>query len=190
MRSFPSRVLLTLLAVLALTGCETAARQKFLVTFFDEVPVLPPAEQYCEEAAEKKAQPVPGKSQEAAAPVYEPSIHPPYEEKRCNGCHQAEKTTVSGLIKPENELCFMCHPRILKYRYAHGPAAEGGCLACHLPHEGRYPSLLVREPGELCDKCHSEARNAAAMHAKIKATGVRCIDCHDPHSGDSRYFLK
>ncbi|MBU5614525.1 cytochrome c3 family protein [Geomonas azotofigens] len=191
MSSLFSRSILALVAVALLCGCEPAATHRFLTTFFDEVPALPPVEQYCEEVLEQKAaRAESGKGATAQAPVYQPSIHPPYAEKRCNGCHEAEKTTISGLLKPETELCFMCHPNILKHRYAHGPAAEGECLGCHLPHEGSYPSLLARDPLKLCQKCHSEERSAAGMHDKIQAKGVRCIDCHDPHSGDSRYFLK
>ncbi|MBJ6751533.1 cytochrome c3 family protein [Geomonas anaerohicana] len=191
MRIILSRILVLVVAVLTLAGCEPAARQRFLTTFFDEVPVLPPVEEYCAEAAVKNTvQTSAGKPVAVVKPEYKPSSHPPYEEKRCNGCHEAEKTTISGLIRPRNELCFLCHPRILKHRFAHGPAAEGDCLACHFPHEGSYPSLLLLEPERLCDKCHLEARAAAGMHAKIEANGVRCIDCHDPHSGDSRYFLK
>lgn len=184
--------LIWLLAALTLqTGCDPVARHKFLVTFFDDVPSLPPAQQYCQEAEElaqeaKKA----AKVSSASKPVQQGSIHPPYAEKRCNGCHQSEKTSVSGLLKPENELCFMCHPKILAHTFAHGPAAEGACLGCHLPHEASYPSLLVREPAKLCDKCHSERRNAQGMHDRIKASGTICIDCHDPHSGASKYFLK
>ncbi|QWV92410.1 cytochrome C [Geomonas oryzisoli] len=179
--------------LLFLGGCDPVARHQFLVTFFDDVPVLPPLEQYCSDAEERQVQAAKARAagrevQQAAAPTN--SSHPPYAEKRCNDCHQAEKTSVSGLIKPKSELCFMCHPKILKHAFAHGPAAEGECLGCHLPHEANYPSLLVREPSKLCEKCHSEKRLAAAMHDKIKSASVVCIDCHDPHSGTSRYFLK
>lgn len=191
-RSFLKLVLLT--ALLFAAGCDPVARHQFLVTFFNDVPTLPPAEDYCQEAEEQRAKAAAGEAskKEAArtAPPVQSSIHQPYGEKRCNNCHQEEKTTISGLKKSENELCFMCHPKILKHRFVHGPAAEGECLACHLPHEANYQSLLIREPGKLCDKCHSERRLAQGMHDRIKATGVICMDCHDPHSGESRFFLK
>lgn len=187
-----ARIILLLAALALQTGCDPVGRHKFLITFFDEVPTLPPADQFCEEADEQKASAAVSANKRASAekPKYESSIHQPYGEKRCNGCHESEKTSISGLLKPENELCFMCHPKILQHAFAHGPAAEGGCLGCHLPHEAGFPSLLVREPAALCDKCHSEPRNAQEMHDKIKATGVICLDCHDPHSGASKYFLK
>lgn len=185
---------LSLLVLLAFqTGCDPVGRQRFLTTFFNEVPTFPPVEQYCQEAEEKKERELAllAKKAVAGAPVvYKSSIHQPYEEKRCNGCHQEEKTSISGLLKPETELCFMCHPGILKSALAHGPAAEGNCLACHLPHEASYPSLLAVDPGKVCDKCHSEQRLAQEMHDRIKATGLLCQDCHDPHSGAARYFLK
>jgi predicted CXXCH cytochrome family protein len=176
---------------LLLAGCDPLTRHKVLSTIFDGVPSLPPPEEYCQEAWEKKIQ-AQAKAQQAGGELRqkENSIHPPYAEKRCNDCHEAEKTSVSGLIKPKNELCFVCHPDILKSAYAHGPAAVGDCLACHLPHEASYPFLLVRERGVLCDKCHQEERLAKAMHEGIKAKGMVCVDCHDPHSGTSKYFLK
>ncbi len=186
------QVLCFLAALALLSGCEPAATHRFLVTFFDEVPSFPPQEQYCAELDEqgrKKAAEPPQKSAAVEQKV-EGSSHPPYAEKRCNGCHQSDKTSVSGLLKPPNELCFMCHPKILKHRFAHGPAAEGECLGCHLPHEASYPSLLARPPASLCDRCHSEGRAAAGMHDRITKSGVVCIDCHDPHSGTSKYFLK
>jgi len=156
------------------------------------VPSLPPAEDYCRDAWEKKIKSLQANEPSAAGEhrPAENSTHPPYAEKRCNDCHEAEKTSVSGLVKPKNELCFMCHPDILEHAWAHGPAAVGDCLACHLPHEANYPFLLVREPGTLCGKCHTEERLAAAMHERVKAKGMICIDCHDPHSGSSKYFLK
>lgn len=189
--SRPRRVLWLLALLALLCGCDPVARHRYLTTFFDDVPSLPDVEQYCAEAMEKEAkQAADAQHPKKAQPVYEASIHPPYGDKRCNGCHQSDKTSVSGLLKPENELCFMCHPAILKHRFAHGPAAEGDCLACHLPHESSYPALLAREPGKVCEKCHSEPRSAAAMHDRIKEHGADCISCHDPHSGESRFFLK
>lgn len=185
---------LLVVALLFMAGCDPVARHRLLVTFFDEVPVLPAEEQYCREAVEERARlakaRVVAKEAKPEDAASGHSAHPPYADKRCNDCHQAEKTSVSGLLKPKNELCFMCHPAILKHAFAHGPAAEGECLGCHLPHEANFPSLLVRDPAKLCDKCHSEGRVAATMHDRIKTTGVVCIDCHDPHSGRSKYFLK
>ncbi len=177
---------------LLLAGCDPVTRHKALSTLFDGVPTLPPAEDYCHDAWEKRIKEQEAKSRQVAGgqTAQQNSIHPPYAEKRCNDCHEAEKTSVSGLVKPKNELCFTCHPDILQGAYAHGPAAVGDCLACHLPHEASYPSLLARDPGTVCHKCHQEDRLAAAMHDKVKAKGMVCIDCHDPHSGNSKYFLK
>jgi predicted CXXCH cytochrome family protein len=181
-----------LAGMLFLTGCDPLTRHKVLTTIFDGVPSLPPPEDYCRDAAVKKGQDLQANGQPDAAPrPAENSIHEPYAEKRCNECHEAEKTLVSGgLVKPKNELCFICHPDILKLSFAHGPAAVGDCLACHLPHEASYPFLLARERSTLCDKCHQEKRLAAAMHDRFKTMGMVCVDCHDPHSGNSKYFLK
>jgi predicted CXXCH cytochrome family protein len=159
----------------------------------DGWPTMPPAEDYCR-VAEQKKQALAASS--VAKPAVEAparpknSIHSPYEEKRCNGCHDEDKKSLSGLLKPKDELCFSCHPAIMKHAWAHGPTAQGECLACHLPHEASYPFLLSSDPASLCQKCHAEKRLAAAMHGMVGAKGIVCTDCHDPHSGTSHSLLR
>ena len=102
------------------------------------------------------------------------SSHPPYEEKRCNDCHGTGGGVGSDLVKPKNELCFMCHPDILANPRAHGPAAVGDCLACHLPHDSPNSSLLIKPRSEICGRCHQEKRLAAAMHDRFVEKGMAC----------------
>lgn len=185
-------IVVILAGTFLLAGCDPVTRHKVLSTVFDGVPSLPPPEELCQEYVEKeKSRPAgAGAPSDGEAPKATGSVHSPYAEKLCNDCHDADKKMEGGLLKPKNELCFMCHPDILKRPWSHGPAAVGDCLACHLPHEANFPSLLVKERTTLCDKCHLEERLATAMHNKVKAEGITCVDCHDPHSGNSNYFLK
>lgn len=191
---------LAILLGLALTlcGCDPVARHKVLVSLLDGYPTLPPVERLCREHEERvleaclKKEPVPVA---AGSQVAQRSAHKPFMEKRCNDCHRADKggdtSSEEGLlVKPREELCFMCHKGLLEGKFHHGPAAVGDCLACHLPHDSANPALLVLSKETLCAKCHTEKRQAARMHGQFVEKNLPCVNCHDPHSGQSPYFLK
>lgn len=175
-----------------LNGCDPLTVHKVTSTIFDGVPSMPPADQFCEEFHEKKVaeeQAAATKSTTAAVAKKEAvNGHPPYKEKRCNDCHDRSKD--SGLIKPRDQICFVCHPNIMKKFFVHGPVATGACLECHDPHSSGEPALLKVEKKKLCFVCHKEKRVAEAMHQKVVDTGMACTDCHDPHDGDAKYFLR
>lgn len=177
-------------AACALCGCDPLAVHKVATTIFDGVPSLPPPEEFCQDYHEKKL--LEAREEEnakgAAANKASGSAHPPYAEKKCERCH--DKTKDSGLKLERDKLCFMCHPKITKGFFVHGPASVGGCLECHDPHSSMYPSLLKVDKKSLCTSCHKERRMAEAMHNKVTAKGMYCMDCHNPHSGDAQYFLK
>lgn len=190
----PLLALLPLALCLLLSGCDPVARHKALSTIFDGVPTLPPAEDLCKEyyaqrvAAEQSG--AAAKEGAKGASATESFAHLPYEEKRCNDCHSEEKDKNEGLIRPKRELCFVCHKDFIRGSFAHGPAAVGECLACHLPHNSNYPALLKTDKSKLCESCHREKRVAAGMHERFVARQMICVDCHDPHFGEVRYFLK
>ena len=170
-------------------GCTPIVRYELLTTLFDGVPSLPPPEQFCadyvKENETKKLNETEGKGKIAAVKVQ----HPPYEEKRCDDCH--DKSSNSGfVVKSKNELCFVCHKGFLKGRFVHGPAATGDCLFCHDPHSSVNPSLLKVPLAEVCDKCHREKRQSASMHNTVKLRGIVCVNCHNPHSENVRFFLR
>jgi predicted CXXCH cytochrome family protein len=180
--------LVTVVCVLcAVGGCDPLTVHKVTSTIFDGVPSLPPAQEYCQDFEQKKAveAKLPQQTEKKADTA---SYHPPYKAKQCNRCH--DKTKDSGLIKPKNEICFVCHPKIVSNSFAHGPAAVGSCLECHDPHSSPNPSLLKNERAKVCVACHKETRLAEAMHDKVTASGLFCMDCHNPHAGSARYFLR
>ena len=176
-------------ALIVLCGCDPLTVHKVTSTIFDGVPTLPPPEQFCQEYQVKKAvEEKDATLKSAAQRVDTGSSHLPYKEKRCNGCH--DKSQESGLIRPKDNLCFVCHPTIGDVNMAHGPAAVGSCLECHEPHSANYPALLKVEKAKLCIGCHQEKRLAQAMHDKVSTNGMVCMDCHDPHAGSAAYFLR
>lgn len=188
-------VILVLLLTLGalLTGCDQTARHKVLSTVFDGVPELPPAQQICEEYYQKRL--TAEQAGEEAQLVADnesanKSGHKPFLEKRCNDCHSTDKSENGGLIRPRRELCFVCHKDFVKGSNVHGPVAVGDCLACHLPHTSPNPALLRESKTEICKTCHQERRLAETMHNRFLDNRITCVECHDPHAGDARYFLR
>lgn len=178
------------LAAIALVGCDPIGRHKVLSTIFDGVPSLPPPEQICNEYAEKRIAEVKDElsDKKKMLVIDTKSQHAPYQEKKCNDCH--DKTSQNGLITAPTKLCLVCHSGFVKGQFVHGPVAVGACSACHQPHSSKFPSLLKTEQNAICSTCHREKRTASAMHDRLAAQGIGCTDCHDPHFGSTPFFLK
>lgn len=172
------------------SGCDPLTTHKITSTIFDGVPSMPPAEQYCQEYHQRTV------AEEAEAELKKQlkqaksagSIHPPYAQKHCDQCHNKDKE--SGFVVPVRELCGVCHKNFIKGRYVHGPAAIGSCLECHVPHNSPNPYLLKNPPDQVCAVCHQEQRLAAKLHDTVKEKGLTCTSCHNPHSGNARFFLE
>lgn len=183
--------------LLLFSACDSVTRHKVLTTIFDGVPSPIPPEKVLEDYYQQRRQ---AELAQAAGPDATGagqtgrrhlSKHLPYVEKKCKSCH--DFTTKVGLIRPPRELCFLCHKdfrRHLGDPYVHGPVAVGDCLACHLPHSSENTFLLKMDRNKICGKCHQEARLAVSMHEQVLTHGMACVDCHDPHFGQARYFLK
>lgn len=183
---------LLLCGLFSMLGCEPLISHDSLTQVFNGVPTLPPKEEYCRDHFAK----LQNKQEKAATVAEEPtrksegSKHAPYAEKHCDNCHASEGGVSNALLKPKNELCFLCHKNLLNAAFLHGPASDGECLACHEPHESSNESLLSKPRSKICGKCHEEKRLASAMHERLTEGGVACPDCHDPHAGASKYFIK
>ena len=184
MTVFAAAVAATLFIVAA---CSSKTGHQALVFFFDGVPPVEAEEPQVEvEILEEPAEGVLGPPQrvEAAKKYYH---HPAYWENRCNGCHEGEG---GGLLKPVREgLCQMCHPdKPARKKFLHGPMAVNDCLSCHLYHKSPYPKVLVADAQTLCFHCHETGELRTDEHHKT-IEEERCIDCHDAHGGDDRFFL-
>lgn len=187
--------LLMALGLLFLSACgDPVTNHKILSTIFDGVPSFPPQNEMCEEyyvnrtEAEAAGQSLAAIEAGSRSPNY--SSHKPYDEKKCSDCHSNDKNQNDGLIVPKQELCFVCHKDFVKGDNVHGPVAVGDCLSCHLPHSSNHRALLIEDPDQICSTCHQESRLAAAMHDRFIVKVISCGECHDPHAGDARYFLK
>lgn len=183
--------ILLLVLCLCLAGCsDPVQRHKVLSLVFDGVPAMPPAtERLCEDFATQKVEGEVVLEDESQS-THQRSTHQPYVEKNCKDCHSQNKAVDAGLIVPKQELCLVCHVDFVQGKNVHGPVAVGDCLACHLPHHSEHPSLLIDSPDRICSLCHQEGRLAGAMHDRFINKSINCGECHDPHAGDARYFLK
>jgi predicted CXXCH cytochrome family protein len=175
-----------------LSGCDPTTRHQVLSTLFDGVPEMPPPEQLCEDYVvrleQEKADAAAGVLTETDAEATPAgSVHQPYADKLCRDCHDFE--SASGLVLPPEKLCLSCHVDFVTGVHVHGPVAVGDCMACHLPHDSRFASLLKNERSRVCSTCHREERLAASMHNEVMARQMTCVDCHDPHDSDAVYFL-
>ena len=169
-------------------GCSATSSRNVASFIFDGVPAPPDPEEYCASWVAARQGQSSSARKEGKPAAATGSSHPPYAEKRCNDCHDTTKE--GGLAAPKDKLCFLCHDDFLKGAYAHAPAVAGNCLACHQPHDSVFPFLLKMDRAKLCDSCHVQQRLAPGLHSRVAKSGLLCTDCHDPHAGSARYFLK
>lgn len=183
--------ILSLAGCFFLSGCgDSVQRHKVLTLIFDGVPAVPPpTAEICADIVTRKTSDSLDVS-ENQQNAMKRSTHKPYVEKNCKDCHSSNKAVDAGLIVPKQELCFVCHEDFVHGQNVHGPVAVGDCLSCHLPHHSEHPSLLIDDPDKICAHCHQENRLAEAMHDRFVDKTISCGECHDPHAGDTRYFLK
>ncbi len=102
------------------------------------------------------------------------------------------KDTVSNLVVPEEELCWICHGNLgpgLSMPYPHAPFEKGYCTNCHDPHASDFRVLLVQDERDLCVTCHPIASEMARDQLHPPFEGRWCTNCHDPHASEWRGIL-
>ncbi|MCX7013531.1 MAG: hypothetical protein NTW86_13410 [Candidatus Sumerlaeota bacterium] len=90
-----------------------------------------------------------------------------------------------------------CHDVLKTQRFVHSPVIEDDCGQCHVQAgaSGSQPSTAPVHRFEtipatlaLCGKCHKDASlSRKIIHAPFRD---QCTECHDPHGGKVRFFLK
>ncbi len=168
-------------------SCSETTRHRVLCFFFDGVPpsgaprIVPDEET-----------PAPGETAASRAEALRSRgmifhLHPPYRQNLCRDCHLPYSRQL--LKKLEDGLCRTCHAELVETRYVHGPASVDACTFCHHHHRSLHPKMLQTEPSVLCYRCHlADDLTRGSHHETIESQ--LCFDCHDPHGGDDRFFLK
>jgi predicted CXXCH cytochrome family protein len=120
----------------------------------------------------------------------------------CLRCHERDSLTEGRYHATiEVQTCLACHdphegdnPYFLKPpgswgQYVHGPVAVGDCDFCHNYRASTPPDASLDELAELCFRCHDREDLSEGRHHTAVAEQP-CIECHDPHGADNRFFLK
>lgn len=180
--------LLLLILALVVPACSDATKRRLLDFFFDGVPDPGAIKQVGYAPLVGSGRRVFQAPENQPAPEVAAYTHSPYRTGDCGGCHDP---TSGGVVRTTQEgLCRSCHPGIPGgARYVHGPVAVQDCLFCHHPHGSMQPKVLLAEATELCLRCHDRADLGDEPHHRALEQSS-CIDCHDAHSGDNRFFLK
>jgi predicted CXXCH cytochrome family protein len=175
-------------AIIAVAACSPETRHRVLVFLYDGVPPLGGNVVDLDgNAPEGSLDPATAPTPTSAKLGTRFYTHPLYWENRCGSCHDAN----GRLLKTVRQgLCQSCHfekPEDKK-KYIHGPVAVNGCLACHRYHKSEHPKVLLEDAQTLCFHCHQTEELTTDKHHATMET-ERCVDCHDPHGGDDRFYL-
>ncbi len=94
-----------------------------------------------------------------------PHHHPLNEgDVSCSNCHDSHKGSAirggAASLAGMNDGCIQCHPaQAGPFAFQHEASREG-CVMCHDPHGSVNEKMLVQRNGNLCLKCHIDARSA------------------------------
>jgi DmsE family decaheme c-type cytochrome len=128
----------------------------------------------------------------------------------CESCHgpgeahvsnDGDKTKIITFKDPAaarnyNARCLDCHQKnhpVLGIKGSLHGKSNLACVDCHGIHKSeRLTKSLKKRDNALCMDCHVEARTAFARpyRHRVKEDVVRCVDCHQPHSGLDRRMLR
>lgn len=85
-----------------------------------------------------------------------------------------------------------CHPAVAAYPQIHwsDATAPGQCQRCH-QQDGDLHEFETEDPPELCGECHEELLGAIEAAEVIHEPAEEdCLDCHNPHGGDTPALLE
>ena len=171
-------------------GCNRHSRYRVLSTLFDGVPVpeqvaagqaVPQGEFGHEEMGQEGG----------VIPANIRYRHPATgTESECVLCHGNPRS----LVIPGKDMCLQCHKKVKeKRKFIHGPAVLD-CIICHDPHEGKSEDLLRTMGNDLCYTCHYRKDKEDAFkteaHKESKGESFICLNCHDPHGGQDKFFVR
>ncbi|WP_224985044.1 cytochrome c3 family protein [Geomonas agri] len=138
-----------------------------------------------------------------------PVVHGPAAVWSCLTCHtQLSGKGAPGALSANKRICVECHEEPISLwkskKYIHGPLVDDDCIVCHNPHAASFSSLLRKSPYDLCTTCHDLVPKTPHVIESFSGGGhplllprnplkpgseFSCVSCHNPHAGDSLFFL-
>jgi predicted CXXCH cytochrome family protein len=133
------------------------------------------------------------------------SVHSPFQDGKCGGCHDLHGASFQKLLKAETpQLCYNCHPVFLGSSVHGVMNYQNGCLLCHGPHSGSKEKMLELTGKELCLSCHNSeipsrlgrtlvniAQRARAANPHSPVNSENCTEtCHGVHATSVDRLLK
>ena len=78
-----------------------------------------------------------------------------------------------------------CHVDFTKMKVLHGPVQDD-CTTCHIKTGDHKFNFAEDDMG--CLQCHENQKDGRNVHDTVE--NGECQDCHDPHGGNDRSFIK
>ncbi len=119
-------------------------------------------------------------------------VHGPVVTWQCFICH--DKNNYFSEIQPVYVRCLKCHQEfsenMYNAKYAHPPALTGNCGLCHTPHISKYKFFTKEDVDKICLKCHENKISRKHVYKnKNYHQKVSCVNCHNPHYGESKFLF-
>ena len=131
------------------------------------------------------------------------------EPDLCLGCHKTSDKDLSSVHSGQlfsEAKCSSCHePHASNSAkripdFSHGPFGVRECEACHAPPMGGTVQLVAPNIEALCNDCHLEIKtfienakyrhNIVSKDQSLIKSESSCVECHDAHATNQKYFLK
>jgi DmsE family decaheme c-type cytochrome len=113
----------------------------------------------------------------------------------CTDCHDVHGALGENSLPSATwqfMVCTKCHvPAAGPFLYEHAAVKAEGCLACHYPHGGSNPGLLIEaNVNTICLRCHlptpdSETAVSAVPDHVQTARSKSCTNCHGSIHGSN-----
>jgi DmsE family decaheme c-type cytochrome len=118
-----------------------------------------------------------------SAPVHHKADDGPVKCTACHDPHSTFETRLQAAIAQQTSACFKCHANLAgPWVYDHPVVKQVGCSACHVPHGGKNPKLLIlANVNTVCLECHlpsATVSNAEVNAAHTPSSTRACTGCH------------
>jgi predicted CXXCH cytochrome family protein len=80
-----------------------------------------------------------------------------------------------------------CHDKFASLPVKHGPLLKKQCMPCHIPIGNKHEFEQRQGNQPVCRDCHLKVPAGKPRHI---GADNDCLDCHNPHGGKERFFLK